>query len=719
MSTRSGAPHARRWAFLAVASIAVFQVQLAVGLSASAATNDSCNGAFQGSPAGSLALSAVPGPGTIAAGQTITVTATWNTTDWTSLDQFSDCFTVNGALDPSLTLEDKPPANDGYDQRSVDVPKSLADGDTFCVRARLSGQPASGNTSTQKSNTLCWTVGSTPQDPDVKVVKSASKTSVSSGDSLSFTLEASNIGNATATKVTIEDTIPAGFTITGAPGCTVSGQKVTCDVGDIDAGKSKSVTIDVKATDGACPSVDNKATVSASNEPSGSTGNNTSNTVTVNVTCPNPDVKVSKSASSTSISSGGTATFTLEASNVGSGTATNVVIVDTIPSGLTITGAPGCTVSGQTVTCKVGDLAGGGKTSVTITVKATDGACPSVDNKATVSASNEPSGNTGNNTSNTVTLNVTCPNPDVKITKSSDAPATGVKPGDSFTYTIKVMNVGGSTATNIKVNDTIPSSLTITGAPGCNISGQSVTCDLGNIDAGKDKSVTITVKASAGSCPAVVNRATVTASNEPSGATGNNTSNDVSTSVNCDVPVEPGLAIRIVKTNDANGDGDYSDDEEAPRPDKDVQFLLVITNTGDADAKITDLTDSFGGQTIDLLDGKCAELKGTTLASGGSTTCAFTLNSYSPPHGSPLTNTAEVCVKNMDGSKSDCDRDPSTVRSAAVLGAMVTPTKTPPGGVAFTGSDDTFRAGLLAFALMLLGSGLVWFGYRRRARYEG
>ena len=705
---------------LAVASIALFQLQLAVGTSAGAATNDSCNGAFQGSPAGSLSLSAVPGPGSISAGQTITITATWNTGDWSGLDQFSDCFEVNGALDPSLTYEDKPPANDGYDQHSVDVPKDLVDGDTFCVRARLSGQPTGGNTSTQKSNTLCWTIGSTPKDPDVKVAKSASKTSVSSGDSLTFTLEASNVGTATATSVAIVDTIPAGFTITGASaGCGINGQKVTCDVGDIDAGKSKSVTIDVKATDAACPKVDNQATVSASNEPAGNTGNNTSNTVTVDVTCPNPDVKIAKSASSTSIKSGDTVTFTLEASNVGSGAATNVVIADTIPRGLTITSAPGCTISGQNVSCNVGDIAGGGKKSVTITVKATDGACPSVDNKATVSASNEPSGNTGNNTSNTVTLKVTCPNPDVKVTKSSDAPTTGVKPGDSFTYTIKVTNVGGTTATGVKVSDTIPSSLTITSAPGCSISGQKVTCDLGDIGAGASKSVTITVKATEGSCPAVVNRATVTASNEPTAATGNNTSNDVSTSVNCTVVVEPGLAIRIVKTNDASGDGDYSDDEEAPRPDKDVQFLLVITNTGDADARITDLTDSFGGQTIDLLGGKCAQLKGVSLASGESVTCTFTLNSYSPPHGSPLTNTAEVCVENMDGSKTDCDRDPSTVRSAEVLGATVTPTKTPPGGVAFTGSDGTLGAGLAGLALLLLGSGLVWFGYRRRARYEG
>jgi hypothetical protein len=180
---------------LAVASIALFQLQLAIGVTADAATNDSCNGAFQGSPAGSLALTAsVPDHGTISAGQTIDITATWNPADWSGLDQFSDCFTINGTLDPSLTYEDKPPTNDGIDQYTFEVPATLVDGNEVCVRARLSGQPVGGNTSTQKSNTLCWTLGSTPKDPDVKVVKSASDLSVSSGDSLSFTLKASNIG---------------------------------------------------------------------------------------------------------------------------------------------------------------------------------------------------------------------------------------------------------------------------------------------------------------------------------------------------------------------------------------------------------------------------------------------------------------------------------------------------------------------------------------------
>ncbi len=261
----------------------------------------------------------------------------------------------------------------------------------------------------------------------------------------------------------------------------------------------------------------------------------------------------------------------------------------------------------------------------------------------------------------------------------------------------------------------------VTKANDCSVSCNDLTCDLGTVAAGASGSVTITVRATEDACPLVTNRATVTATNEPSANQGNNQSDDVTTLVNCEPPPPPeeGIAVRIVKTNDADRDGDYSDNEEARRPDADVPFLLVITNTGQDPWTITDLTDRFSGQTINLLKDKCSSLKGITLQPGESVTCNFTLNAYSPPAGDPKDNTAEVCVESMTGSKTDCDDDDSRVRSREVLGRTITPTKTPPGGTAFTGSEGTLGFGAIALTLLLLGSGLVWAGYRRRQQYDG
>jgi uncharacterized repeat protein (TIGR01451 family) len=706
-------PRPRRWALLTLLAILGLQLQVLTALPASAAV---CSAAFNGSPDGSLAISAtVPDGGTIQAGQSITITITWDTGDWTDLDQFHSCFQLNGADVNSLNFEEIPPDNDGIIVHTITVPNNVSDGDELCSRSRLSGQPT-GGTSTQKSNKLCWTVGpGTPGEPDVKVSKSSSATNVVAGDSFDYTLTAENVGNADADNVEITDDIPNSLTVTAKPGNCSGSDPITCTLGTLTPGQSKSVTFTVQTSDGSCPKVDNVGTVSASNEPNANKGNNTSNTVTVNVSCPEPDVKVSKSASTATVNAGGSVTFTITAENVGDGTATNVQIVDALPSSVTITSAPGCAIVGQTVTCAVGDLAKNATATVSITVQTSEASCPQITNFATVSAANEPNANTGNNASNTVTVGVVCPDPDVEIRKSSDAPVTGLAPGDTFTYRVTVENVGGADATGVQIVDVVPNGLTIVSAPGCHVTGQTVTCDIGTLAAGAQTSVEITVEATEDACPEVTNTATVSAPNEPGGNTGNNTSDPVTDIVVC---TEPGIAIRITKTNDANNDGIYTDSEESKRSGLDVPFRLVITNTGEETVRITDLTDSFDQTVLDLLDAKCAKLAGATLDPGESVVCEFTLNNYSPPEDTVLENMVEVCVKMVGGDRTDCDRDPSRVRSAVVLGRTIT--KTPPGGTAFTGADGgTVRFGLLAMALLLLGTGIVYAGYRRRQSYDG
>ena len=706
-------PRPRRWVLFALVAIMGLQVQVLTALPAHAAI---CGAAFNGSPSGTLAISATaPNGGSIQPGQSITITITWNTGDWSGLDQFHSCFQLNGADLDSLAFEERPPDNDGIIQHTIAVPGTVATGDELCSRSRLSGQPI-GGVSTQKSNKICWTVGpGTPGEPDVVVKKSATKANVHVGDSFDYTLEAENVGGADATNVQITDTIPASLIVTSKPGnCNGTGT-ITCDLGTLTPGQKKSVTFTVQTSNGSCPKVDNFGTVSAGNEPNVNKSNNTSNTVTVNVSCPEPDVKVSKSASTASVDAGGSVTFSITAENAGQGTAKDVKITDTLPSSATITSAPGCSITGQTVTCAIGDLAGGAKATVQITVRTSEASCPEISNFALVSAANEPSGSTGNNASNTVKVGVVCPDPDLAIRKTSDGPAGGVAPGEQLTYTITVENVGGADATGVEVSDTIPDGLVIVDAStNCAVSGQDVTCDIGTLAAGAKDSVTITVEATEDTCPEVTNRATVSSTNEPAGNTGNNDSNPVSDLINC---TEPGIAIRIIKTNDANGDGIYTDNEEAKKQGLDVPFKLVITNVGEDTVRITDLIDSFDQNTVDLLENKCGDLAGRILDPGESVTCTFVMRNYSPPENTVLENTVEVCVKQMGGDKTDCDDDPSKVRSAEVLGRTIT--KTPPGGTAFTGSSATLHFGLLAMALLLLGTGIVYAGYRRRQSYDG
>ena len=183
------------------------------------------------------------------------------------------------------------------------------------------------------------------------------------------------------------------------------------------------------------------------------------------------------------------------------------------------------------------------------------------------------------------------------------------------------------------------------------------------------------------------------------------------------------IAVEIVKTNDADGDGTYTNSEEALEPGSTVSFHLVITNTSDEVVTITSLTDAFPGSSIDLLANKCSALAGVSLDPGESVDCTFSIQNYSPDAtaGAKI-NTATVCVENANGTQEACDDNDSRVTSAEVLGETVTrsPTRTPPAGLAFTGPDDGSTNWIIvAFLLLLIGTTLMYFGSPPEEELEG
>src|SRR3712207_443224 len=112
MAIRTVRTRDRAFALLVVATLAVIQLQVISAGSASA--SEACSGAFSGSPPGSLAIApSVPTSQDIQPGQSITITATWDTGDWERLDAYYNCWQLNGVLVQSLELEEKPPTNDG------------------------------------------------------------------------------------------------------------------------------------------------------------------------------------------------------------------------------------------------------------------------------------------------------------------------------------------------------------------------------------------------------------------------------------------------------------------------------------------------------------------------------------------------------------------------------------------------------------------------------
>ncbi|HEX7166768.1 MAG TPA: DUF5979 domain-containing protein [Acidimicrobiales bacterium] len=233
-------------------------------LPASAAPEDTeCAGAFSGNPESSLALTSDPAGGSfVEAGDEIDVTATWDTADWvgTELDKLLGCVRINGTLIDSLTQEEKPVANSGtFEFDTITVPSDVEDGDQICMRARLSGQPAEGNESTQKSNVVCWSVGDAenppPPAPTVALTVSKDVVNGAGGETFDFTVNCDPVSlsdeNTDDDGVTFDDGV-ASFELGDGESVTFDGlpEDTACEVTEtVPGGNTWTTTINGASDD--------------------------------------------------------------------------------------------------------------------------------------------------------------------------------------------------------------------------------------------------------------------------------------------------------------------------------------------------------------------------------------------------------------------------------------------------------------------------------------
>src|SRR5436190_8207269 len=115
---------------------------------------------------------------------------------------------------------------------------------------------------------------------------------------------------------------------------------------------------------------------------------------------------------------------------------------------------------------------------------------------------------------------------DLSIAKT-DSPDPVVA-GSNLTYTITVTNPGGGNdASNVVVTDNLPSGVDFVSAAGCTHSGNTVTCNLGQVNSGTAPQVTIVVRPKKEGT--LTNTATVASPNDA--ALGNNSATATTTVV--------------------------------------------------------------------------------------------------------------------------------------------------------------------------------------------
>lgn len=302
--------------------------------------------------------------------------------------------------------------------------------------------------------------------PDLVVSKTDGETSLSPGESTTYTITVSNVGSQDATGVVVTDVVPAPLTVGSCSNScdTSAAPTLTWPATNLAAGSSltRTVTATMPATVVAgLDTVTNTASAvdDGTNGADPTTPNNTG--TDVNIVDAAPDLSITKTDGLAHLEGGDTPTYTLTVTNQGNQGATGVVVSDDLPTGVTFgscsdtcdsTGAPtlnwpavnlaaGATIS-RTVTVSVTNPVAAGTTQFVNTAAVTDDGANGTDPTA------------GDRTaSDRDTYGV-----DLSVTKSNGT--AEVTPGRSTTYTIEVVNLGPSTIDGFTLTDPLATTLT-------------------------------------------------------------------------------------------------------------------------------------------------------------------------------------------------------------------------------------------------------------------
>ncbi|MDR0225316.1 MAG: DUF11 domain-containing protein [Burkholderiaceae bacterium] len=360
--------------------------------------------------------------------------------------------------------------------------------------------------------------------PQLEVAKKASSSVFVVGQQASYTLTVRNTGTAATTAPsTVRDVLASTLTIGAVPaGCSVMDQVLTCTVpAGLATGAQWSVSIPVTPQAAAAnTTLVNIASVTGGGDPS-CVARCDSEEVTTPVEAPR--LEVGKTASTGAFAEGAAASYVITVRNTGTIATTEPSVVrDAVASALTITGvSPGCTVSGQVVTCTVAQgLAVGASASFTVSVVAKAGTAGStVINTAQVTGGGDPLC-LAHCDSPQVVVPVNAP----KLSLSKTFSSGNFQVGQSANYVFTVTNTGAApTTAPATVRDVLSTSLSLGTMPaGCVASGQSVTCTVpAGLAVGQSLSfvIPVTARASAGNTT-IVNKASVTGGGDDSCETG-------------------------------------------------------------------------------------------------------------------------------------------------------------------------------------------------------
>jgi uncharacterized repeat protein (TIGR01451 family) len=368
---------------------------------------------------------------------------------------------------------------------------------------------------------------------------------------------------------------------------------------------------------------------------------------------PLPDLTIGVSAPAT-VSTGTSFNYTITLANSGAASASGVTAQFTLPSGLafvsaTDNGSAGFSSAYNTgvVSFTGGTLVAGASETLTVAVTGSSGNTYVVDAGSTPAAGHGAAvintlattatpiaeSSAANNYSNISVSTQIISGPDVTVSVTGSSTAVANSTGSPITYTIIAQNIGGSTATAVNVQFTLPAGLTFisaidtgsAGFTGVNSSGV-VTFSGGTLPANSSETLTVTAEASTSnyrifSVHLPAGAAVITASN----VTGSQSSGGAVTT-NVTLPSGPDLVV----ASTPNGPflaGDAAD-----------TFTLYVTNNGtSATSGTVTLTDTFPTGLTPAASMNGSTINGWSVAVSGQTVTATRSDVLNPGAQYPAT----------------------------------------------------------------------------------
>ncbi len=582
----------------------------------------------------------------------------------------------------------------------TDNTSGSANNTTGAVTSNEGGAGTTSNTATLTVNTPSlgvsktsngpWTVGQTSPAP-------------------AYTLTVSNSGNAaTSGTITVDDTLPTGITAAATFGsgswtCTTTGQAVSCTnpTSLAATGGSSTITLPVTVGAAAVGNVTNNASVGGGGDPNNggnppAPGSCTagdahcgSTSTAVNV----PKLTVTKTANGpwTVGQTTPAPTYTITVTNSNTATAAssgNIVITDTLPTGITLTGTSGtnwsCTGTTALTCTFTGSITVGGNSALTLNV-AIGASATSGNNTATMTGGGDTTCPGGANCTNTVTVAINSPS--LGVSKTSNGPWTVGQTSPAPAYTLTVSNSGNAaTSGTITVDDTLPTGITAAATFGsgswtCTTTGQAVSCTNPTSLAATGGSSTITLPVTVGAAAVgnVTNNASVGGGGDPNNggnppAPGSCTAGDAHCGSASTAIISPPTVAKSFNPTSIAAGGKST-----------LTISLTNTNTtaltgvSMTDTLPTGMTVAASNTTIDTCGGTAtaASSSGMVSLSGGtipaSGNCTVTVTVTSSKSGSAVNTIAVGSVTSTNGG-SNTTTGTATLTVTGGSAAAVTPT---------------------------------------------